>query len=143
MENRSTWAALADLLSSPVKLTVGAVSLAMLLALAPSAALAQDEYGYGASEEEWYDPSDWFDGDEIDYEDEYEYGYDEDEWFEGDYDAYDDNAYDYDDEWGEDNYDVYDYGYDDGAYDAYDYGYDTYYTDTWYDEEDSFFEWYD
>jgi len=81
------------------------------------------ESDQGYHEEEWYDPSDWFDADYgVDYETDYGYGYD--------YDAYD--TYDYDS--------GYNYGYDD-AYDyAYDYGYDYDYPDYEYADVDYTFD---
>ena len=76
--------------------------------------MADDEYEWdptwGLHEEEWYDPSDWFNDDNrIDYED---YGYD---------DPYYSDTY-----WN--SYDYYgDYGYDYTAYDPAVVGYDYYY----------------
>lgn len=81
------------------------------------------EPGEGYHEQEWYDPSDWFEfGSDVDYEDD-TYDYFDDDY----YDAYGyDYGYDYD----------YDYGYDDdfydddyGYYDYYDYDYDYAYDD--------------
>jgi hypothetical protein len=95
----------------------------------------------GLHEEEWYDPSDWFDDDEgVEYEDYgplgrddrgyYDYGYD--------YGLYDGYTY-----WD------YGYGYDDYGYD-YDYGWDfdagdedNYHTDDWDETNDAFGDWYD
>lgn len=118
----------------------GAIVAAAGLAVA-APAIAQDtsydyegehyewEAGEGFHEEEWYDPSDWFDDDfgerVVDYED--------DDWFD-DYDYYDgyydNNAYSdwddsglYDDDWYEEG--IY---YDrDSDYDASDYRYDNRY----------------
>ena len=70
------------------------------------APLTAPAYGVEVEDEEWYDPSDWFDGDEVEYE------------YEDDYDDYDDDYY-YDDD------------YDDGYY--YD---GDYYTDEWGDDGD-------
>lgn len=86
---------------------------------------AEFEYepGEGLHEEEWYDPSDWFnDNGNVDYE------YDGGSW---DYGYYDDYGEGYDDAWGDDygmGYDTYgyDYGYgDDLGYDYYDLDYYT------------------
>ena len=102
--------------------------LALIFFFFCSSAFAQDysdyeyEPGEGLHQEEWYDPSDWFDtGEGIDYEtdwDNYYYGYDE----------YDDWNNDY-------SYSPY-YGYapDDpyGLYDQYEYDY---YTDQWYEDD--------
>ena len=112
------------------------------LALATTPASAQDytswewEPDEGVHEEEWYDPSDWFDDESYDdYNIEtidYEHG-------EGAYDAYYDGYYDayYDDEFGYDWWDAdwdddyktsYTEGYYDGYYDAAaDYEYDPLY----------------
>jgi hypothetical protein len=112
---------------------------------APAASLAIDrsEYEYeeheGLHQEEWYDPSDWFDYDwrgGVDYEsDWYDYTY-------GQYDIYDDYAYDgeyygddirgyYDDDFYEDNDFDDEFGFDE------DYEYD-YYSDEWYKDDDLF-----
>jgi hypothetical protein len=91
-----------------------AVTGTLAFALAVPHAIADEDYewdsNWGLHEEEWYDPSDWFnDDDEIDYED---YGYD-------------DNYYS-DPVW--DSYDYYgDYGYDYTDYDPVVTGYDYYY----------------
>jgi len=76
------------------------------------------EPGEGYHEQEWYDPSDWFEfGSDIDYEhDLYDYGYAYDEYeYQDGYgygdDAYDDTVYD-------------DSVYDDPGYDYYSYDYD-------------------
>lgn len=78
------------------------------------------EPGEGYHEEEWYDPSDWFDADSsVDYEDDYNWGYGDGTNLTGyDYDHY----YDYIDDYYEENYrpnrsantvyDRYDYDYD-------------------------------
>lgn len=86
------------------------------------------EYYEGLHQEEWYDPSDWFDeeGEGISYETDwydYTYGY-------GDY--YDEDIYGY---YGDDFYDedYYDFGYED--FDDYDYDY---YTDDWYEDDEIF-----
>lgn len=77
-------------------------------------AIAEEEYEWdstwGLHEEEWYDPSDWFnEDDKVDYED----------------DGYDDSYYS-DPYWS--SYDYYgDYGYDYVAYDPAVVGYDYYY----------------
>lgn len=110
MKNRGAlrWSAWAAALAAP-----------LLLGL-PGAVRAQDDQGVewedyeyepgeGLHEEEWYDPSDWFDFDEgVEYE--------QDDW----------SYYDYD--WG--GYDTWYDGYDEGWYDD---GY--VYDDTWYDDE--------
>jgi hypothetical protein len=80
-------------------------------------ALADDEYEWdstwGLHEEEWYDPSDWFNEDgQIDYEGVGTYTYDDD--------------YYYDDVWN--SYGYYgDYGYEYTGYDPVTTGYDYYY----------------
>jgi hypothetical protein len=117
------------------------------LAIAPLAAQAQEDYEYepdeGVHEEEWYDPSDWFDDwgyDEgtVDYETDYwDWG-----WYDEPYEAYyyEGGPYGYND-----YYDEYDYGwhyeslendweygwhYDTfGDYDTYDYDYEYDYAD--------------
>ncbi len=110
--------------------TALAVLLAIGLAIAPVAP-AQD---IEVEEQEWYDPSDWFDDSpDVEYdwwEDEYEYEYDDD-WG-------DDDGYDYDDDWG------YDYGYDYDDDWGYNYGYDyDYWTDDWYDDEGVWENWWE
>ncbi|KAA1258661.1 hypothetical protein LF1_11830 [Rubripirellula obstinata] len=83
---------------------------------------------YYLEEEEWYDPSDWFNGSdyEWEYEDDdsyyeasyYDDGYADDDWF---YDSYGDDYDWYDDGYYDDDYD-YDYYEDDYDYaEAYDY----------------------
>ena len=98
-----------------------------------SHAAAQDQYewepGTGTHEEEWYDPTDWFDddadaeyGSSVDYEETgNDYGFDTT--YDDDYDSYDGTTYGYTDEYG---YDAEDYnnsvGYtDEYGYDAEDY----------------------
>lgn len=109
-----------------MKLAAAALmSLAMLFAL-PVAATAQDfevdedyeyEPGEGLHEEEWYDPSDWFD---------YEAGVDR----ELD-DVYDYYEGDYQEEYSEEDY-------EDG------FGWDySYYSDEWYDDDNDFYDWWD
>ncbi len=76
---------------------------------------------YGYHEEEWYDPSDWFDADTgVEYED-YEDNY---------YGNYYDDDYtgvgEYEEEWYEDN----------------DWYGDNFYTSDWYDNEPEFDDWY-
>lgn len=140
------------------KPAAGIVSLALIAGTVGSieaSAVAQDSYddtdyeyepGTGLHEEEWYDPSDWFnEDDQISYEEgtsEY-YGNDydgytgTDSYF--DFDAYYDGYYDgyYDDSYGYDYWDAsWDYGYSsnytagyyDGYYDAQSgYNFDSYY----------------
>jgi hypothetical protein len=109
---------------------------------------------WGMHEEEWYDPSDWFDTDEgVEYEDygwlgtdDYAYDYDSGVYDGGVYDAYD---YDYDPWEGE-----YEYEWEE-PYGEYEYEYDpwegeeelefqeNYYTDDWYEYDDEFNDWYD
>lgn len=125
---------MAGSLASPLLLLAG-----LNLAFAPATAHAQNESeleaaryydeelddieweaGEGYHEEEWYDPSDWFDADEgTEYEYDGWYGYDDDT--SPNYDTTDDWYYDY---YTGDNY-IYDYGDDDGVYrstsDFYDY----------------------
>jgi len=107
------------------------------MAVSAPALQAQDrehyewEPGTGSHEEEWYDPSDWFDDDSgfrgVDYE---EYGpgqYDP-----GDYDYYNDDYYEYD----EDDY----YAYEDDYYDD-DYEWEPgtgSHEEEWYDPTDWF-----
>lgn len=98
----------APLRAGSVLILVGAAGV-----MAPPPASAQEYYddieweaGEGYHEEEWYDPSDWFDLDEgVEYEydfgDTYGYVNDTDDWY---YDYYDD-SYVYDD-----------YGYEGGVY---------------------------
>ncbi len=85
------------------------------------------EPGEGLHEEEWYDPSDWFDDDfdgisgpDTDYEYDYDYGwtgYDYD--YDGDYYAtYGDESYD-GDWWYDADRSIYNHGYYDGYYDGY------------------------
>lgn len=119
----------------------------------------QEHYEYepdeGVHEEEWYDPSDWFDDDfngaSVDYESdwyEYSYNYDNDWGWNGsdgiDYDAYFDGYHDgyHDDEYGYDFWDsgwsddyenIYTTGYYDGYYDKQNqYTYQPYYYITTY-----------
>lgn len=82
----------------------------------------------GFHEEEWYDPSDWFDDDfdgisgpDTDYEYDYNYGWtDYDYDYNGDYYAtYDNESYD-SDWWYDADRSVYNHGYYDGYYDGYD-----------------------
>ena len=86
------------------------------------------EPGEGLHEEEWYDPSDWFDDDfdgisgpDTDYEYDYDYGWtDYDYDYDGDYYAtYDDYTYD-SDWWYDADRSIYNHGYYDGYYDGYD-----------------------
>lgn len=134
----------------------GIAALALLSGATVGTAAAQDadngdlewEPDEGLHEEEWYDPSDWFDdltetGDEIDVEDSWldAYAYDGYAGTADDfnYDAYYDGYYDgyYDDSFGYDNWDAtwesdysayYSQGYHDGHYDAQrNYAYDAYY----------------
>ncbi|MFO7964045.1 MAG: hypothetical protein R6U50_09015 [Desulfobacterales bacterium] len=110
----------------------------MLIVYAPGIAEAidQSEYEYesyeGLHQEEWYDPSDWFDeeGEGISYEtDWYDYTYAWD-------DYYDEDVYGYYDYYEDDEY--LDDDVDNGYYDDYDdWDYD-YYTDEWYEDEDLF-----
>lgn len=91
-----------------------AVAGTLAFAFALPNAIADDDYEWdstwGLHEEEWYDPSDWFNGDdEIDYED----------------DGYDDSYFS-DSSWS--SYDYYgDYGYNYTNYDPSTIGYDYYY----------------
>ncbi|GAB4556136.1 MAG: hypothetical protein Tsb0013_18970 [Phycisphaerales bacterium] len=124
--------------------TFGAAAITAMFAgsaltATPAAAQVQQDWeweaGEGFHEEEWYDPSDWFDDDydkqpyvAIDYE-----------FSETAYDAYYDGYYDgfYDDEFGAEYWDeyrkeglggAYTEGYYDGFYDStYDYSYDPIY----------------
>lgn len=85
--------------------------------------LSAQDYVPGAgyiAEDEWYDPSDWFDGNDLETED----------YYDGDADAYADDYY-YDD-----------YDFDDHYGDGYG-DYDNYYTDDWYDDGGDFDDWYD
>jgi len=103
--------------------SVGAGAAALVLAAGmPATVVAQDDdyyegenYEYepstGVHEEEWYDPSDWFD----------------DEWYQDDTNDVDFEEEDWD--YG------YDYMYDDGYTGTYDYDYDAYY-DGYYDGYD-------
>jgi len=88
------------------------------------------EYYEGLHEEEWYDPTDWFNEDEeqgINYET---------DWYDSTY-GYDDSAYGYNDDsntfYNPGYYDYYDYynDYDGFGYPDYNYNY---YTDDWYDD---------
>jgi hypothetical protein len=169
----------------PVRLTGGAVSLALALLLAPNSAQAQygeNDYagtlteeqqegtlpGYnendyagtlteeqregirpgdnendyaGTLQEELreYNPYDFYGGyDNIDHGD-YGYGYD-------DYGDRDSDYYaGYDTDYGDNDYNYYsdnDYSARYGDYDANNLG-DSYYTDSWYDANDGFFDWWD
>jgi len=100
------------------------------------------EAGEGIHEEEWYDPTDWFDDDDggnrVDYEYDYSNYYGDDDW---DYDYGYDYDYDYDDQVG------YDWGYDDEyefenqAYWDDDIGYDYDYEDDYgFDDEADWYE---
>lgn len=97
-----SWRALA--LASVFGLSLGALSVQ---------AQAQDGSRYDAEpvdEDEWYDPTDWFDGNNVEWDDTYE------SWDEG----ADDGTYGtWNDSWYDDGpgYDA----YDDGAWDGYDY----------------------
>lgn len=113
----------------------------LVTAAGAAAANAQDwsdwewEADEGYHEQEWYDPSDWFDADRggVDYEyDDYDYDayYDEDDWFYGD-GGFDDDWYEEDDAWWDEGYeDDYGFGYDEygwyneGVEDDYGYGID-------------------
>ncbi len=134
------------------KSVVGIAALS-LIAGSSSVAVAQDatdeddveyewEPGTGKHVEEWYDPSDWFNQDDVtDYEELNDYGYDGYMGTAGDfnYDAYYDGYYDgyYDDSFGYDYWDAtwepeyatyYTSGYYDGYYDSQqDYDFDAYY----------------
>lgn len=148
-----------------LKCWLAAALLAMTPMVTPNAPtndLAAQEYVPGAgyvAEDEWYDPSDWFDGNDVEIEDYYEGDADAyadyDEVYDDDYvdDYYD---YDYDDDYYYDDdslYDDYYYGLDDGYdfddyWDGYEEGYeegyyDNYYTSDWYDDDVVFDDWYD
>lgn len=93
-----------------------------LAVVAPATAQSGDNYewepGVGYHEEEWYDPTDWFDddydhGDQIDYEETWRIDYNDDDYY-ADWDYYldEDDPADYD--YWDSPYD-YDAGYDDGA----------------------------
>ena len=122
--------------SSSRVFTLMAALVAVAFLVQPVATMAQDyeyEPGEGLHEEEWYDPSDWFDvDDDIDYEyDWYDYTYNY---------PY---VYDYDDDYGYwDPYeDEWEYGDDDFVWDD-DWEYD-YYTEEWWEDEPDFDVWYD
>lgn len=99
----------------------------------------------GVHEEEWYDPSDWFDDEPYDDYgmDTIDYEYDEGAWggyYDGYYDGYEDDEFGYD--WWDDDWDnEYSTTYTDGYYDGYydnvnEYDFDPYYyTLTYYDPE--------
>jgi len=119
------------------------LAFAALMA-APMTAVAQEDYEYeagqGLHEEEWYDPSDWWDTEEgvsferdwYDYTYQYPYTYD----YDYDYD-YPERGY-----YGDEEFEPYEDEF--GEYEEYrfDDDYD-YFTDTWFDEEDEFDEWYE
>jgi hypothetical protein len=124
----------------PLGVPLLALSFVVAASTAPAPSQADEAWEWdptrGYHEEEWYDPSDWFDDDTgIDYEDDY-YGTYWDDW------RYDYTGYDYD-PYDADVYDgTYVDEYDDYGYDDYDYGYD-YYTGDWYDDEPDFDNWYE
>ena len=101
-----------------------------LASLSADTVLAEDtewDPTWGYHQEEWYDPSDWFNDDSaVDYEDDYYGDYYDDNYYEDGYDGgyYDDDYYDYN------------YGYD-GYYPPYDY-----YSEDWFDDEPDFDDWY-
>lgn len=124
---------------------LAAAGLALFAAASPAAAQYDEEVqeeiregdfedleyepGEGLHEEEWYDPSDWFDvSPGISYENDGYYG--DSYWYDDDY--YSDDYYDYDE-----------YGYDDDYfYDRRSWYDEDYYTNDWWDGRD-FYEWYD
>ncbi len=108
---------------------IAAFFIAALTQAMPAKAVDWSEWEYEAGEglhqEEWYDPTDWFDtaGEGISYEtDWYDYSYGYNEPY-GSYGYYD---YDY--------YEPYSYY---GYYEPYDYDY-SYYTNDWYGDEGLF-----
>lgn len=119
---------------------IAVLALGMWIVSPVSAVAADYEYesGEGVHKEEWYDPSDWFDSDaSIDYEN---------DWWDYTYNYPSDYSYDYD-------YDYPERGYyteegilynDETLYRDEEYGdhYD-YYTDTWFEDEDAFEDWYE
>jgi len=122
-------------------LVVMVALVAMAFVVQPVSVMAQGDYEYepgeGLHEEEWYDPSDWFDvDDDIDYEyDWYDYTYNYPYVYDYDYDY---DYYDlYEDDWG---YEEDFRGYDDEVELEYEYDY---YTDDWYLDEVEFEEWYE
>ncbi len=142
--------------AAPAKLAVGAVSLALALVALPWPAQAQWEYEAGLHEaarpgfqpaftdaEPYYDDyrfSADYEHDEADFgafqEEPDFYGYAEEYDYDYDYDYEYDNDFD-DDFFG---YAPYDYHYSDYYYDGY---YDDgYHTESWYDDEDPFYDWY-
>lgn len=130
---------------------IGAVGAATTLVGVPAQVHADDEWEYeadeGLHEEEWYDPTDWFNDDnrvsyETDWDDYYDddyntydntyanydtYGYDYDSYYDGYYDGFNDDKFGADAtnaSYGDAYYD----GYYDGYYDQQsDYNYDPYY----------------
>lgn len=116
------------------RLAIFAISALCASAYA-GAAIADNEWEWDSStgyhEEEWYDPSDWFNDDnDIDYEADYYDGYDPDYYSADDYD------------YTSDDYQMYGYEGDDSMYYPDYYGYD-YYTNDWYDNEPGFDSWWD
>lgn len=122
------------------KLTTAAIAPALALALTAGTATAQDyewEPDEGLHQEEWYDPSDWFNSDDsVDYEydwADWPYYYDtySTAYWDGYYDGYYDDEFGYDywnDAWPYGYTSAYTDGYYDGYYDQlYDYDYDPYY----------------
>lgn len=120
---------------------IAILALAMWVVSPISAVAADYEYeaGEGVHKEEWYDPSDWFDSSDgsIEYEN---------DWWDYTYNYPSVYSYDYD-------YDYPQRGYyneegtlynDEFPYTEEEFGdhYD-YYTDTWYDENDEFVDWYE
>ncbi len=112
-------------------------ALAVCFAMAGPAVVSAVDYEYepdeGVHMEEWYDPSDWFNSDEvIDYET---------DWWDYTYNYPTVYSYDYDYDYPYEGY----YGDDVTPYGEWEYGwhYD-YYTDTWYeDDDDVFIRWYE
>ncbi len=96
-------------------------ALAFGLALIAAPPLTAQTY----EEDEWYDPTDWFDGNNLEYDDTYDY-----------------EAYDYDYDYGYN--DVYDYGNDWNDWDAYDtWGVDDWDTDYYDADYWDDYDWYD
>jgi hypothetical protein len=123
------------------------MACAALGALIP---LAVSENPWDWNDESYTDDNGGYDnGDQGRFDDDGDYDYDKDGWFNGDGDRFDD-ADEYDGENGlydNDDYNGYGDGYTDLGYRPYaaDYGYGgvDYYTDDWYEDDDSFSDWFE
>lgn len=126
--------------------TIGLVMLTTMLL--PTTQASAQNYDQGTATEEWYDVTDWFDGDDHDQAD-YDYDSSYDSSYDSDYETYDSSYSDdyqgYHTGYGShsDTLDQYDNYSDDGYQNDRGYDSDHYYTNDWYERQSDFDSWYD